>query len=277
MDHLITTPKTNPSHAFSQPWNPLSTDPIARRLSSYLGSVGGELKSVLDTDTNPKGLERCVHAQLTAKILDASFPCVAARSAFNRSDYRFGVYPQLASDDAVRAVCHDLYEFNNEFDAQDDRFTTFLAVFPGTDVSSEEAFEKLLWQQLQRMHELDIEHFEWSPAVSHDPESTEFSFSVGGRAHFVVGLNPKASRLARVAPWPVLVFNPHEQFERLRTRGKYEGMQRAIRARDIALQGNINPTLANFGERSETRQYSGRQVPEAWKCPFHHVAKETDQ
>jgi hypothetical protein len=47
-------------------------------------------------------------------------------------------------------------------------------------------------------------------------------------------------------------------------------MQEAIRQRDIALQGSINPVLARFGEASEARQYSGRAVESNWKCPFHH-------
>jgi uncharacterized protein len=46
-------------------------------------------------------------------------------------------------------------------------------------------------------------------------------------------------------------------------------MRRAIRARDVALQGDINPNLADMGERSEARQYSGRAVDDAWRCPFH--------
>ncbi|MNR56963.1 YqcI/YcgG family protein [compost metagenome] len=49
-------------------------------------------------------------------------------------------------------------------------------------------------------------------------------------------------------------------------------MQDAIRTRDIALQGSINPVLARFGEASEARQYSGRAVEADWQCPFHSKA-----
>jgi FPC/CPF motif-containing protein YcgG len=51
--------------------------------------------------------------------------------------------------------------------------------------------------------------------------------------------------------------------------GVYHKVRNKIRERDIALQGNINPVLEDFGERSEARQYSGRQVESNWKCPFH--------
>ena len=69
-----------------------------------------------------------------------------------------------------------------------------------------------------------------------------------------------------------MVFNFHDQFENLRSAGKYTGMQNAVRDRDIHLQGAINPILARFGDASEARQYSGRAVAEDWKCPFspHH-------
>jgi FPC/CPF motif-containing protein YcgG len=50
-------------------------------------------------------------------------------------------------------------------------------------------------------------------------------------------------------------FNFHNQFEQLRASGKYDRMQRVIRRRDVALQGDANPVLSRFGEASEARQY----------------------
>ena len=55
---------------------------------------------------------------------------------------------------------------------------------------------------------------------------------------------------------PCLVFNFHDQFEALRADGKYAGLQRVVRSRDVKLQGFINPMLSGFGEDSEARQYS---------------------
>jgi uncharacterized protein len=93
---------------------------------------------------------------------------------------------------------------------------------------------------------------------------------------FVIGMHPKASRLARTARYPTMVFNLHEQFERLRARGKFETMKQIIRAREMAFQGSINPMLKNFGESSEASQYSGRPVSGNWPCPFHaHKKDET--
>ena len=71
-----------------------------------------------------------------------------------------------------------------------------------------------------------------------------------------------------------MVFNFHEQFERLRARGKFETMKQTIRAREMTFQGSINPMLTNFGERSEASQYSGQAVSDKWPCPFHAGKKD---
>jgi hypothetical protein len=120
---------------------------------------------------------------------------------------------------------------------------------------------------LQFIHDSDTEP--WDSRVSNNPENSNFSFSIGGRAFYVVGMHPKSSRMARRAPYPTLVFNLHWQFEKLREMGAYHKVRDKIRERDTDLQGSINPVLEDFGESSEARQYSGRKVESAWKCPFH--------
>ena len=109
------------------------------------------------------------------------------------------------------------------------------------------------------------------------PGLADFSFSLRGKAFFVIGLHPNASRLSRRYRCPALVFNLHEQFETLRRQGRYDRMRDVIRKRDAALCGSINPALRNFGEKSEARQYSGRAVREDWRCPFRPSPKRRRQ
>ena len=154
---------------------------------------------------------------------------------------------------------------------------SMIASFRSPEITSELHFEELLWKQLQAIHEIDRQHFSWDQSVSNDPSDGSFSLSVGGRAFFVVGLHPLASRRARRFPRPVLVFNLHEQFDRLRKRGKFEMMKTIIRARDMDYSGSINPMVSDHGDTSEARQYSGRAVPEGWRCPFHVVKKEKEE
>ena len=183
----------------------------------------------------------------------------------NRGRMKTAQLGALGSVQAGPALLAALYAFSAEFPDPGIEPVTFVGLFDSVSYNEEE-FERLLWAQLQQLHELDREHHGWDAAVSCDPRDANFSFSVGGRGMFVVGLHPHASRISRRAPSDTLVFNFHSQFEALRESGKYESMQKAVRRRDIALQGSINPVLARFGEASEALQYSGRAAPA--KCPF---------
>ncbi len=250
-------------------WNPLSVDPVASHFSSYAAFQDSAVVRPLVPDVPVDAELIDAHDQLRQQIAGDHYPCIGAISVFAKKGYRFGLFPELACDSAVRAVCHDLYEFCHEFPIIDDQLITFIAMFRGPAIESEPHFEDLLWSQLQAMHALDSDFFAWDKHVDPDPKNNDFSFSIGGRAMFVIGMHSKASRLARTARYPTLVFNLHEQFERLRDRGKFESMKQVIRAREIAFQGSINPMLKNFGESSEASQYSGRAVSDNWPCPFH--------
>ncbi len=250
-------------------WNPLSENPVASRFASYAAFHGKTVIRPFAPDIPVHAELIDAHIQLQQKILGQFYPCVGAISAFSRNSYRFGLYPELACESAVSAVCHDLYDFCHEFPIVDDHFITFIAMFHGPTIQSEPHFEDLLWNQLQAMHSLDSNFFTWDKSVDSDPQSHQFSFSIGGRAMYVIGMHPKSSRLARTTLYPTMVFNLHEQFTRLRARGKFETMKQAIRTRDMTFQGSVNPMLESFGENSEARQYSGRAVPADWSCPFH--------
>lgn len=195
------------------------------------------------------------------------FPCLGAKSVIRLNNYTLRAYGTLGAESDARALVADLARFSAEL--RDDALSAFVAVFPAAPPEGETEFERRLWAQLQLVHSADPESARWADGVGSDPEDPDFSFSVGARAFFVVGLHPLSSRLARRFRWPALVFNPHEQFSRLREEGRFEGLRSAIRARDISLQGSENPNLADFGERSEARQYSGRPTEDNWKCPFH--------
>lgn len=201
-------------------------------------------------------------------IADKSFPCVGAKSALNKDRMRLSRFGTMASLDSTQALWRALIRYSQEFSDPGSVPVSFVAVFndPETD---EAGFESLLWRQLQALHDHDHDKgIVWDRSVSNDPSKVDFSFSVGGRAFFVVGLHSGASRMARRTPFPCIVFNFHNQFESLKASGKYAGMQDAIRTRDTALQGTVNPVLARFGEASEAVQYSGRAADGAWKCPF---------
>lgn len=222
------------------------------------------------TSGRAAAFEQAVRDAFGEFVGDERFPCLAAKATLRADAGDLRVYGALGSAQASDALALDLARFARRPLSGAGRLTAFVAIFTGRPPASESAFERRLWAQLQLLHERDDPAAGWDPAVSDDPDDPRFSFSFAGTALFVVGLHPRSSRLARRFRFPALVFNPHAQFERLRREGHFERLRDLIRARDIALQGRINPSLSDFGERSEAEQYSGRDRTEAsWRCPFH--------
>lgn len=201
-------------------------------------------------------------------ILEQEHPCIMAQTVFSMDQVELHPYGKLDSKDTPARLIKDLEKYVDSYDFDSNDFRTFIAVFPESPEYSEIEFENKLWKLLQQLHEADEKP--WDSEVSSDPENKDFSFSLGGRAFYVVGMHPGASRMARQSPYPAIAFNLHWQFEKLREMGTYEKVRDRIRERDSDLQGDINPMLEDFGQNSEARQYSGRAVDEKWKCPFHN-------
>lgn len=213
-------------------------------------------------------------AQFRDFIRDAAHPCAMAKSVLARQAVEYGTYRGLGSQPAAQAMCVDLYR---SLAGLHDGYWSFAALFPGERIAGEEEFEERLWTHLQRMHDFDAPLHPWDATVSSDPANPYFSLSIGGRAWYVIGLHPGASRQARRLRTVALVFNPHAQFDDLRARGRYDAVRGRIRQRDQRLQGSINPMLADHGETSEARQYSGRAVGVSWRCPLRAGGATPDQ
>jgi FPC/CPF motif-containing protein YcgG len=246
--------------------NPFDSD-AARTHSAYHGAFDGEVVRLLES-APPSRFAAVANAAFRAFVLDDAFSCLGAKSALRRGTYRLGAYARMGDPAVTEGLARDLYAFAAEREGFESDYTTYVAVFREREHPTEEAFEGALWGQLQLLHDLDARYHRWDPRVSDDPNDPNFSFSVAGTAYFVIGLHPAASRSARRFAWPALVFNAHQQFESLRAHGRFIGLQEQIRARELRLDGVLNPNLSDYGRRSEARQYSGRPAGETWRCPF---------
>lgn len=198
------------------------------------------------------------------------FPCVGAKSALATKGLEIAVGCDLRSGHADDVILGDLQQFAASIDDAK-QLVSLAVIFPATPRLSETAFETALWDRLQALHQRDAQRFAWDDAVSGDPKAPNFGISLGGKGFYVVGLHPGSSRKARQAPFATLVFNAHSQFQKLREDGRYDRLRAVVRERDTALQGGINPMLADHGAVSEAPQYSGRRVGADWVCPFHKV------
>ncbi len=213
-----------------------------------------------------------VDEQFAQYIQDKGFPCLGAKSALATGNLRVVEARDMTSAWNDVAIHEALLEWAFAYRNDPQGLRSLVVVFEGPDSLSEEEFETCLWERLQSL--ADKDHWrgqEYDARVSADPGSPHFSLSFGGEAFFVVGMHPNASRPARRFPKPALVFNLHDQFERLRQQGKYERMREAILERDRKLAGDLNPMLSRHGEASEARQYSGRMVDDGWTPPFEDV------
>jgi len=207
-------------------------------------------------------------------IADAAFPCVGAKAALSRDQLAIVVARDLTSGWDDLRIYPLLLDWVEAYRAEPTLFRSFAVIFEGPEALDEPAFERALWERVQSLTDKDAwQGKPYDPRVSSNPHDSEFSLSFGGEAFFVVGLHPGASRPARCFHTPCLVFNLHDQFERLRLEGSYEKLRASILTRDEKLAGSVNPMLTKFGEASEARQYSGRIVDESWECPFRAATR----
>lgn len=201
-----------------------------------------------------------------------SYPCVGAKLALAQGSiktHEFGALGGYANDRPMLDGISAFVDMIEAIDCNEKIVHSYVAIFKGPKDMNEVQFESVLWSQLWRLHRLDLLAGNGAADdVCGDANSPTFSLSIMEHPFFVIGLHPHASRLARRFSNPVLVFNSHRQFEALRADGRYAKMQAATRARELDLQGTINPNLADFGDASEARQYSGRKVEADWRCPY---------
>lgn len=207
-------------------------------------------------------------------IRERPFPCVGAKSAVSRGGMTVVVARGISESFDDGRVYAALLAFIWRYREAPEMFRSFVVLFDGEAPKTEERFEAALWTRVQSLSDRDGHLGQPHDArVAADPEDPHFSVSLGGEGFFIVGLHPAASRPARRFAAPALVFNLHDQFQRLRAEGLYERLRDSIVERDLAFAGSPNPMLAQHGERSAARQFSGRAVPDDWACPFRRRAQ----
>jgi FPC/CPF motif-containing protein YcgG len=232
-------------------------------------------------DPTPSKEVKFLHDQFTT-LASGQFPCIGARAAVHEGTYRLGVYDRLGSLPSVAGMGRDLRRFvaeQTQFSSLREflhegeafgQFTTFVAVFRQPVPTSEEEFERLLWQHLQLLH--DHDEPVWDPDRSATPGHPQFAYSFAGRAFFVVGFNPHATELPRRFAYCTLVFNAEYQIGRLHAEGRFLAFAKAVRRRYVDLAGHLNPSVPHdvAAVQDETRVYSGVPHPEeeVWRCPL---------
>jgi len=244
--------------------------------SSLFYPDGSELKRVQPLSSPEAGLfePQRYHAAISELVKQKNYPCAPARMSLEQRDYLVGLYPaELGSGAASRALYEDLLYFREKQKQSSSVYMSFWAIFAGPDALDETAFEERFWKELSYASSHQDPASGWDMNFSSDPADPKFCPSFGGDAFFIVGLHPQSSRLARRFPSPAIVFNLYEQFEELTRQGRYESTVKSNRARELKFQGSLNPMVEKYGDKWEAIQFSGKDNPPDWKCPFHHGLK----
>ncbi|MTE26461.1 YqcI/YcgG family protein [Winogradskyella sp. ZXX205] len=207
-------------------------------------------------------------------IIDNDHPCLMAQTVVKQKNIDFDVYTKMNSSVTAQQLLQNIGNYLNNYDFNRNDFNTYIAVFPYESPYTEEEFENNLWDLLSLVNRYDPEP--WDPTVSSNPQDNNFSFSIQGKAFYVVGMHPNSSRAARRTKYPLLAFNLHWQFEQLRKHGLYHTVRNDIRSREIERNGSVNPVLKDFGKASEALQYSGKNNTDNWTCPFQNSKHESN-
>ena len=88
-------------------------------------------------------------------ILQKNHPCVMAQSVFNLESVVLNDYERMIDINKSYQLLNDLEAYLKNYNFESKEFQSFIAVFSKEQIPSEEQFEKLLWQQLQMLSELD--------------------------------------------------------------------------------------------------------------------------
>lgn len=216
------------------------------------------------TSSEPAEIISAYHAFLN----DNLFPCVGAKAALTKRNIQCMVAAHMACPAEDPNILEFLYRFVDVYRRAAGIFHSAAILFCAPADTDEKTFERLMWIKLQALSDLDAINYDYDKRVSSDSSEANFSFSLKAEAFYIIGLHPASSRKARRFAYPAIVFNPHAQFEKLRTTNSYEKIKAIVRKRDIACSGSVNPMLDDFGKSSEAVQYSGRMHDDQWQCPL---------
>src|SRR5208337_4666642 len=141
-------------------------------------------------------IERQLRGDIDTFVRDDLFPCVAAKSASVHGNIAEYLYLNMNEATKDAEILEDVGRFI-ETAERSSSLCSFVAAFQGPSEMNEVEFEQAMWERLQALHDLDTKVCNWDRSVSSDPASPDFSFSLRGKAFFVIGLHPNASRLSR--------------------------------------------------------------------------------
>src|SRR5690554_1775990 len=126
----------------------------------------------------PPSLSQHIDAEIRKFIIKEKHLCVMANTVISMDRYELHLHDKLGTKGTADKLITELQDYVANYNFSDNKFKTFIAVFPEEQIVSEIEFENLMWRQLQFLHEKDPTP--WDPTVSSEPLDNNFSFSIAG-------------------------------------------------------------------------------------------------
>lgn len=201
-------------------------------------------------------------------IGEKSFPCIMAKALLKQGILRTCLIKNFDDVREQGETLKEIYRFIEIFKQDRNKLCSFMIFAEDEKLKNFGYFEESFWKFLSSLSQIDHQTFPHDQSVSSDPTKPNFSYSLGSEAFFILALHPQSERIARRFHTPVIVFNPHFQFEKMRSNGVFKKIRNTIRKRDLLLQDGPNSMLEDFGVKSEVYQYLAKSYHENDSIPL---------
>ena len=206
-------------------------------------------------------------------LFQDNYPCVPAVKSFRDGSFMVGFYENFGSAQTWKEYREDLLFFLQEQERTKSLYLSFWAVFKAPQELNEQEFEAGFWTELSHLTSKEEREEDWPEDLCSNPHSKDFSFCLNKKELFCVGMHPQASRRGRQFFTPTIVINPVSQFLQLMEEKKFDGIVKVNRERDMKFHGSVNPMVQQHAGMWEPIQFSGKNNPSDWVCPFRFLNK----
>lgn len=229
-----------------------------------------KLKNLI-TGQDALAIDQHLHNSLRGMCMHSHYPCPGAQMVFLNSDERIAVFEGL-TDNNIYQVCFSLSCYILEYLSGDTgNDLTFILMFKELRRWTKGSFRKHFWKFLKNISQLQDKYYPYAKGYSPVLKDKNFSFSFGEVANYIAAFFADSPRVTRRFAYTALIFNPHDQFNKLKESGKFVSFQKSVDIKDHRLQGSNNESLTDFGEQSEWPQYDS--IDGSSGCPINNFVK----
>ncbi|MFN0012152.1 MAG: YqcI/YcgG family protein [Phycisphaerales bacterium] len=222
---------------------------------------------------NPSPKALLAAAAFRGLVQSPHFVCIAAQAAFKKGTFRIAhVDAEVGTWDSSIMLGYAMTRFIGDLATLPTPFRPLVVIFEGPTAASPEQFRDRFWSTLQQASDIDALCFSPTREVDSKLTSPHFGYSIGQRGWFVNGSFPSAPLIGRRTPLPTLICNLQSNFEQLKHSGQFVRIQKANTARQLAVQGCVNPYLTELGgDADQSVQFVS--VPHGpGGCPFRRIS-----